>query len=329
MKTSIVTAGVQQQLARAIAGIALAALCASTQAQSWPAKTIRIVTNEAGAGLDFSARLIAQGLAERLKQPVIVDNRGGAGGIIAGEIVAKAPPDGYTLIFFSNGLWTVPLLQKAPFDPQKDFAPVTLAVISPNILVVHPSLPVNSVQELLAFAKARPGELNYASGGKGAPTHLAAELFNTMAHVNLVHIPYKGSGPALNALLGGEAHLMFTVATGGLPHVKSGRLRALAVTSARPSALLPGLPTVAAAGVAEYEAVTMQALFAPARTPENIIQLLNQETLRVIQLPDVREKFFNAATEVVGSTPEQLRAAVAADMAKLDRVIKATGLRND
>ncbi len=298
-------------------------------AQSYPAKAIRIVTNEAGAGLDFSARLIAQGLSERLKQPVIVDNRGGAGGIIAGEMVAKAPPDGYTLIFFSNGLWTVPLLQKAPFDPLKDFAPVTLAVISPNILVVHPSLPVKSVKELLAFARARPGELNYASGGKGAPTHLAAELFNSMAHINLVHIPYKGSGPALNALLGGEAHLMFTVANGGLPHVKSGRLRALAVTTARPSSLLPGLPTIAAAGVPEYEAVTMQALFAPARTPEAIIQLLNQETLRVIQLPEIREKFFNAATEVVGSTPEQLRTAVASDMAKLDRVIKATGLRND
>jgi len=296
-------------------------------AQPWPAKPVRIVTNEPGAGLDFSARLIAQGLTERFKQQVIVENRGGAGGIIAGEMVARAAPDGYTLIFYSNGLWTLPLMQKAPFDPLKDFAPVTLAVTSPSILVAHPSLPVRSVRELLALARARRGELNYASGGNGAPTHLAAELFKLMAGIEIVHIPYKGSGPALNALLGGEAHLMFTVANGGLPHVKSGRLRGLAVTSAQPSALLPGLPTVASAGLAGYEAATMQALFAPARTPEPIIQLLNQETLRVIQSLEMRERFFNAATEVVGSSPEQLRAAVTADMEKTARVIKTAGIR--
>jgi len=307
--------------------VASIACCACAYAQPFPAKTIRIITNEPGAGLDFSARLIAQGLTERFKQQVIVDNRGGAGGIIAGDLVAKAAPDGYTLIFYSNGLWTAPLMQKAPFDPLRDFAPVSLALTSPSILVAHPSLPVKSVKELLALAKARPGELNYASGGNGAPTHLAGELFKMMARVDLVHVPYKGSGPALNALLGGEAHLMFTVANGGLPHVKSGRLRALAVTSAQPSALLPGLPTVAASGLPGYEAVTMQALFAPARTPEPIIQLLNQETLRVLQSPEIREKFFNGASEVVGSTPEQLRAAVAADMAKLEKVIKAANIR--
>jgi len=299
----------------------------SVQAQGFPLKPIRIVTNEPGAGLDFSARLIAQGLSERFKQAVIVDNRGGAGGIIAGELVAKAAPDGYTLLFYSNGLWTVPLLQKAPFDPLRDFAPVTLALTSPSLLVVHPSLPVKSVADLLALARARPGALDYASGGNGAPTHLAAELFKLLARVDLTHIPFKGSGPALNALLGGQAQLMFTVANGGLPHVQSGRLRVLAVTSAQPSALLPGVPTVAAAGVAGYEAVTMQALFAPARTPEAIVRALNQETLRVINAPELREKFSAAATEVVGGTPDQLRAAVAEDMSKLERVIKAAGMR--
>jgi len=299
----------------------------SVQAQGFPLKPIRIVTNEPGAGLDFSARLIAQGLSERFKQAVIVDNRGGAGGIIAGELVAKAAPDGYTLLFYSNGLWTVPLLQKAPFDPLRDFAPVTLALTSPSLLVVHPSLPVKSVADLLALARARPGALDYASGGNGAPTHLAAELFKLLARVDLTHIPFKGSGPALNALLGGQAQLMFTVANGGLPHVQSGRLRVLAVTSAQPSALLPGVPTVSAAGVAGYEAVTMQALFAPARTPEAIVRALNQETLRVINAPELREKFSAAATEVVGGTPDQLRAAVAEDMSKLERVIKAAGMR--
>jgi tripartite-type tricarboxylate transporter receptor subunit TctC len=299
----------------------------SVQAQGFPLKPIRIVTNEPGAGLDFSARLIAQGLSERFKQAVIVDNRGGAGGIIAGELVAKAAPDGYTLLFYSNGLWTVPLLQKAPFDPLRDFAPVTLALTSPSLLVVHPSLPVKSVADLLALARARPGALDYASGGNGAPTHLAAELFKLLARVDLTHIPFKGSGPALNALLGGQAQLMFTVANGGLPHVQSGRLRVLAVTSAQPSALLPGVPTVAAAGVAGYESVTMQALFAPARTPETIVRVLNQETLRVINAPELREKFSAAATEVVGGTPDQLRAAVAEDMSKLERVIKAAGMR--
>ena len=299
----------------------------SVQEQGFPLKPIRIVTNEPGAGLDFSARLIAQGLSERFKQAVIVDNRGGAGGIIAGELVAKAAPDGYTLLFYSNGLWTVPLLQKAPFDPLRDFAPVTLALTSPSLLVVHPSLPVKSVADLLALARARPGALDYASGGNGAPTHLAAELFKLLARVDLTHIPFKGSGPALNALLGGQAQLMFTVANGGLPHVQSGRLRVLAVTSAQPSGLLPGVPTVSAAGVAGYEAVTMQALFAPARTPEAIVRVLNQETLRVINAPELREKFSAAATEVVGGTPDQLRAAVAEDMSKLERVIKAAGMR--
>ena len=180
---------------------------------------------------------------------------------------------------------------------------------------------------MLALARARPGALDYASGGNGAPTHLAAELFKLLARVDLTHIPFKGSGPALNALLGGQAQLMFTVANGGLPHVQSGRLRVLAVTSAQPSALLPGVPTVAAAGVGGYEAVTMQALFAPARMPQASVRALNQETLRVINAPALRGKFSAAATEVVGGTPDQLRAAVAADMAKLERVIKAAGMR--
>ena len=298
-------------------------------AQSYPVKPVRIVTNEAGAGLDFALRLITPGLSTALGQQVIVDNRGGGGGVIAADIVAKANPDGYTLLYYSNGLWTLPLLQKVPYDPLRDFAPVTLAATSPNILVVHPALPVNSVAELIALAKAKPGTLNYASGGRGAPTHLSAELFKYMAGVDIVHIPYKGSGPALISLIGGHEQLMFTVAVGGLVHVKAGRLKPLAVTSAKPSALLPGLPTVAASGLPGYESVSIQGLFSPAKTPAAVVQRLQQEVARVVARADVKEKFFNAGTEVAGSSPAELAAAVQADMTAMGRVIKAAGIRAD
>ena len=243
---------------------------------------------------------------------------------IAADIVAKA---GYTLLYYSNGMWTLSLLQKVPYDPVRDYAPVTLAATSPNILVVHPALPVNSVAELIALAKAKPGALNYASGGRGAPTHLSAELFKYMAGVDIVHIPYKGSGPALISLVGGHEQLMFAV--GGLVHVKAGRLKPLAVTSGKPSALLPGLSTVAASGLPGYESVSMQGLFAPAGTPSAVVQRLQQESRSVVARADVKEKFFNAGTEVVGSSPGELAAAVRADMAAMGKVIKAAGIRAD
>ncbi len=296
-------------------------------AQIYPAKPVRIVTNEAGAGLDFALRLMTPGLSTALGQQMIVDNRGGAGGVIAADIVAKANPDGYTLLYYSNGLWTLPLLQKVPYDPVRDFTPVTLAATSPSILVVHPALPVGSVSDLIALAKAKPGTLNYASGGRGAPTHLAAELFKSMAGVDIVHIPYKGSGPALISLIGGHEQLMFTVAVGGLAHVKAGRLKALAVTSAKPSALLPGLPTVAQAGLPGYEAVSLQGLFAPAGTPRAVVDRLQVEIARVVARADVKEKFFGAGTEVVGSTPADLSSAVKADMTAMAKVIKTAGIR--
>ena len=308
-----------------IVGFALSA--EATVAQNYPAKPVRIVTNEAGAGLDFALCLMTPGLSSALGQQMIVDNRGGAGGVIAADIVAKANPDGYTLLYYSNGLWTLPLLQKVPYDPQRDFAPVTLAATSPNILVVHPALPVNSVAELVALAKAKPGTLNYASGGRGAPTHLAAEFFKSMAGVDIVHIPYKGSRPALISLIGGHEQLMFTVAVGGLTHVKAGRLKALAVTSAKPSALMPGLPTVAQSGLPGYEAVSIQGLFAPAGTPRAVVERLQQEIAKVVARADVKEKFFNAGTETVGSTPWELGAAVKADMTAMAKVIKAAGIR--
>jgi tripartite-type tricarboxylate transporter receptor subunit TctC len=293
--------------------------------QSYPNKPIRIVTIEAGGGGDLAARLIAQGLSGSLGQQVLVDNRGG--GVIAIEIVAKAPPDGYTLLLYGGTLWIGPLLQKVSWDPVRDFSPITLAVTFPNIVAVHPSMPVKSVKELTALAKARPGELNYGSGSIGASTHLAAELFKSMAGVNIVRVPYKGGGPATIALVTGEVQLMF--ATVGLvtPHVKSGRLRALAVTTAQPSALAPGLPTVAASGVPGYESASILGILAPAKTPEGIINRLNQEIVRALHRPEVKERLFSSGVETVGSSPVELAATMRAESAKWGKVVKEAGIR--
>ncbi len=294
--------------------------------QNYPNKPIRIVASAAGGSGDFAARLIAQGLTGALGQQVVVDNRGG---IIPGEIVSKAPPDGYTLLIDAASFWIGPLLQETPYDPVKDFAPVTLTDSAPNVLVVNPSLPVKSVKELIALAKARPGELNYGSSSTGSTPHLAAELFNNMAGVKIVRVPFKGSGPAVISLLGGQVQLMFATAGSVAPHVKSGRLRALAVASPQPSALAPGLPTIAASGVPGYEAVAFEGMFAPAKTPVAIIDRLNQEIVRVLNRAEVKERFFNAGVETVGSTPEEFAAAIKSNVAKWGKLIKDAGIRDE
>mgnify|MGYP001573080357 CR=1 FL=1 len=227
-------------------------------------------------------------------------------------------------------VWRGPLLQKMPFDPVKDFSPITLTSRSPNILVVHPSLPAKSVKELIALAKARPGELNYGAGAIGASTHMASELFKLMAGVNIVHVPYKSSGQALTALLGGQLQLMFATTGGVTPHIDSGRLRALAVSTSQPSALAPGLPTIAAAGnLPGYESASTAGVFAPAGTPQTIVNQLNEEIKRVLNRPDVRERFFNQGVEVMGTSPEQTAAFVKSDMATIGKLIKDTGIRAD
>ena len=294
--------------------------------QPYPNKPIRMVTSAAGGSADFAARLIAQGLTGELGQQVVVDNRGGSVSTSVG-IVAKAPPDGYTLLLYASSLWIAPLLQPVSYDPIKDFSPITLAASSPYILVVHPSVPVTSVKELIALAKAKPGELNYGSSGLGTANHLAAELFNAMAGVNVVHVPYKGAGPALNALIGGQLQVMFPSAGSVTSHIKSGRLRALGVTSAEPSALAPGLPTVAAAGVPGYESLLMIGVFTPAGVPAALINRLNQEIVKALRKSDTREKLFNAGVETVGGTPAQLAASVKSEMARLGKVIKDAGIR--
>ncbi|MEK7877069.1 MAG: tripartite tricarboxylate transporter substrate-binding protein, partial [Pseudomonadota bacterium] len=259
-------------------------------------------------------------------QQVIVENRGGSG-VIPIEIVAKALPDGYTLLVFGTTLWLLPLIQKVSYNPVSDFSPITLAAITPLLLVVHPSLPVKSITELIAWAKAKPGELNYASGISGSATHLPAELFKAMAGVNIVRVAYKGGGPALTALIGGEAQVMFATSSGAAPHVNSGRLRALAVTSAQPSRLFPDLPTVAAAGLPGYDAASIMCIFAPARTPAALINRLNQEIVRVLNKPDVKERFIKAGSEVVAGSPAQLAATMKSDMATMGKVIKDAGIR--
>jgi len=293
-------------------------------AQDFPNKPIRIVSAEAGGGNDFAARVVAQGLVA-LGQPVIVDNR--PGGVIPGSIVAKARPDGYTLLAYGVSLWMAPFLRDdIPYDPVRDFSPVTLVASSPGVLVVYPGVAATSARELIALAKARPGQLNYASTSAGSPAHLAAELFKYMAGVDIVRIFYKGTAQALIDVMSGQVHLTFGTASSSTPHIKSGKLRALAVTSARPTAVFPGLPTLAAT-LPGYEAGSTYGVFVPAKTPAPVINRLNREIVRHLQTAEVKERFLNVGVDVVGSSPEELAAAVKSDMVRLGKMIKDAGIR--
>lgn len=295
----------------------------SASAQAYPSKPIRIVTVAPGSANDLVTRLISQELRTALGQAVIVDNRGG----IAAEIVAKAPPDGYTLLFYGSAVWLAPFTRDhVPYDPQRDFAPITLAASSPNVLVVHPSLPVKSAKELIALARARPGELNYAAGTLGAAPHLAAELFKAMAGANIVRVAYKGTGPSLIGIIGGQVEMMFPTAGSVMPHIKSGKLRALAVTSLQPSALAPGLPVLAAT-LPGYESVSLNGMFAPAKTPETHISLLNQEIARIMARPEIRERLLHAGMDAMHTTPDQFAATIKSEMGKWGRIIRESGLR--
>ncbi len=318
---------------RAIALLYLTAMAgaglAHAQTQEFPRKPLRMVAAEAGGGGDFAARLIAAALSENIGQQVIVDNRGGPI-INATQAVIKATPDGYTLLLHGGTVWTFPLLRnQAPYDAVRDFAPVTWAIKSTGVLVVHPSVTANSVRDLIAMAKTSAGQLNYASGPSGSENHLWCELFRNMAGINLVRIPYKGAGPAINALLGGQVQLMVATSGSSAPHIKSGKLKALAVTSAQPSALLPGLPTIASSGLAGYEAETIIGLLAPAGTPRSLIDRLNQESVRVLRNAGVKEKFLAAGVETVGSSPEVFSGKIKSEIAKWEKLIKESGIQED
>jgi tripartite-type tricarboxylate transporter receptor subunit TctC len=271
-------------------------------------------------------RLIVPALVRSLGQPVVVDNRG-ANAVV--PVVLKASPDGYTLLFYGSTFWISTLLEKASYDPVRDFSPVALVTRSYNLITVHPSIAAHSVKELIALAKAKPGALNYGSGATGASTHLAAELFKALAGVNIVRIPYKGAGPAINSLLAGEVQVMFPSASSISAHVKSGKVRALAVTSAQPTPLVPGLPTVAASGVPGFESSTVNAVFAPAKTPAKIISRLNAEIVRGFNQPEVKETLLSIGIETVGSSPQELATIMNSEMARLGKVIKEAGLRQE
>ena len=314
----------------ALGMLVLAGCSTGALAQDWPSKPIRFIApNLPGGPTDILARLIGQKLAESLGQPVVVENRAGAGGNIGTEIAAKAPPDGYTLVTGNNATFgaNVSLYKNLGFDPVKDFAPVVLVASQPNILVVHPSLPVTSVKQLIALAKARPGELNYAGSGMGAAAHLSAELFKSMARVNIVHIPYKSATPALTDVIAGQCHLMFATSLSVQPHIKADKLRALAVTTAKRSRMLPALPTIAEAGVPGFEAMTWHGVMVAAGTPAAIVSRLNAEINRILQLPDVRERLETLGAEIIGGTPKEFADHIQREIPKWAKVIKDAGVQ--
>ena len=325
MRISVSCGSVLLALAMVMGAGCASAQSASASSAPYPNKPIRIVVTGVGSGGDFAARIIAAGVSVTLGQQIIVDNR--TSGTAPGEIVSKAPPDGYTLCLSAAPLWIGPFLQKTSYDPVKDFAPVTLAVTSPNILVVPAALPAKSVKELIVLIKAKPGELNYASGPTGNANHLAAELFNYMAGVNIVRVAYKGTPQAVNDVIAGHVQITFNNAAGSVPHVKSGRLRGLAVTGVERSALLPDLPTVAASGLPGYESGTISGMWTPAGTPVPVVDRLYRETVRILARPDVKERFFNTGIEATGKPPADLAVAMKTDMARMEKLIKALGIR--
>ena len=295
--------------------------------QDYPNKPIRVVTGEPGGGSDFAARVLAQGLTTALGKQVVVDSRAV---LVLMETVARAPADGYTLLFYGSSVWLAPFLRNdVNYDPVKDFSPITIAIRAPNVLAVHPSVAAASVGELIALARARPGVLNYASVGSGSTAHLAAELFKAMAGVDIVHIPYKGGAPAVNDLISGQVQLMFGTMGSSVPHVKSGRLRALAITSAQPSALAPNLPTVAASGLPGFHSEGTHSIFAPAGTGRSIVNRLNAEFVRLLNRTEVKEQFLNAGIEAVGNSPEQLLATMKSEMTQIGKLIANASIRAD
>jgi tripartite-type tricarboxylate transporter receptor subunit TctC len=321
------------RLTRMLFGIPLmlAALAAFAQ-EVYPARAIRLVVPfPAGGATDIAARLIAEKWSAVWKQPVVIDNRPGAGGNVGSDIVAKAAADGYTLVMGVTGSHAInaSLYAKMPYSPLRDFEPIAQVAVVPNVLVLHPSVPANSLQELIAAARRAPGQLNYASLGNGTAAHLTMEMLKTMAGVDIVHVPYKGSAPALAALLGAEVQVMIDGLPSSLSNIRAGKLKALAVTSRARSPAAAEIPTIAESGFPGFFADAWSGLFAPKGTPQSIVNKLAQETARALQARDVRERLAGLGAEPVGSTPAEFRAFVQGEIEKWARVVKASGARVD
>lgn len=310
---------------------AAALVSGAAMAQDYPAAPIRMVVPfPAGGGVDNMGRIVAQQLTEALGKQVVVENRGGANGMVGSELVARAPKDGYTLLMNgANFVTTASLYRKVTYDPLREFAPISLVSLAPNVLVAHPSLQASSVKQLIAIARARPGEVNYAGSGSGSTPHLAAELFKSLTGTDMVHVPYRGTGPALAGLLSGEAAIMFMPALPAMPHVKSGRLKALAVTSAQRLPALPRLPTVAESGIADYESSQWYGLTAPAGTPDPILDLLNRTVAGFMQTAAMRKRMTDSGSVAVGSSREAFARHLRTEFDKWARVIRQSGATVD
>jgi tripartite-type tricarboxylate transporter receptor subunit TctC len=299
-------------------------------AQQYPAKPIRMIIGfPPGGGTDIIGRIVAQRMSEGLKQQILPDNRGGASGQIAADLAAKAPPDGYTIMMSHIAAMSIlpSLYPKLPYDPVRDFAPISLVAISPQMVVVHPSLPVKNIKELIALAKARPSQIHYASPGIGTVQHLAGELFNLQAKVNMVHVAYKGAGPSVIDLIAGHVQISFDVIPVVIGHVKAGKLRAIAVTSEKRTAQLPDLPTVNEGGLRGFDLSTWWGLVAPAAVSKDVVSRLHGETVRALGLPDVKERIAAAGADVVGNSPEEFAAFIRNERAKYARIAKEANIK--
>jgi len=318
-------------LVRVVAALTAVAFSAVLHAQAFPNKGLRLVVPfPPGAGTDMFARVLAHKLSESLGQPVVVDNRPGAGAIIGTDIVAKSPPDGYTLLLSTTSHAINPsVYSKLPYNTLRDFATVTQVATVPTVLVVHPSLPVTTAQELVAFARSRPGELNVGSSSSGTVFHLAAELFKSMAGIEMVHVPFKGGGPALAALIANQVNVLFETSLTVGPQAKAGKLRPLAVGSLKRSSAMPELPTLAESGFPGFSAENWYGVYVPAGTPREIVKRLNRDIVNALSQPDVRERFESQGAELIGNTPEQHEEFLRAEMAKWARIARLANAHAD
>ena len=306
------------------------ALNGVASAQTYPTRPIRVIGPTVGGGVDVNARIVAPYLSAALGQQIVIENKGGAGGILAAETVIRAQPDGYTLLVYGPPVWINPLIKRSvTYDPLKDLRPIGLLARAANLLVVHPSVPAKNVGELIALAKAKPGQMFDAGSDTGSSAHLGAELFKSMANVSIVRVPYKGVGAGITALVSGEVHMMLPAISAAMPHVKNGRLRALGVSSLSPTPLAPGVPTIAATGLPGFTTESANAYFAPAGTPAAIVAKFNEELARVLKIPEVREKLIAGGSEAIIGTPQETSETIRQEMVKWGKVIKELGMQED